>query len=129
MTRKPSDISTEGQLIGTLGKMECEEQAVSLLKILVENGDEWRAVTVREINEHFFPGRRPGERLFTNPKTHFTHLLEYGYGEQVGEPDSRGRRSLQFTERAMERMRLSVWNTADPVPMTPQERWCKLQHI
>ncbi len=129
MERKPSDISTKGRLGGTFGKFECESQGVWLLKVLVAKGDEWRAVSAQEINEFFFPWWKPWKRVFAKPENYFTHLLEYEFAEEVGEPDWLGRRSLQFTERALECMRLSGWNTADHVPMTPEERWWKLLHV
>ncbi len=120
---KPSDIYLEGKLVGTLGKFEAEFQAVWLLKVLVANGDEWKAVTPKQINQHYFPIWKFWKRWFAKPADYHTHLLKYN-ADEVGEADWLGRKSIEFNERSIRIFKVSGHNKGKTrVEMSPQDRF------
>lgn len=100
----PSNVALRSMFVGTFDRMEAENTAAVMVKILAVNGDVWRTATFQELSDGFSELVKKDEhwrRWFNNPfaKIDMHDLVNRDYAEWDGD------HGIKFTDKGLERMR------------------------
>jgi hypothetical protein len=100
----PKQVMLGAMFVGTFDKMEAENTAAVMVKILQDNGNVWRTMHCNELADGFEKLTKddgPWRRWFNNPFARISlhELVDRGFAEW--QSDS----SVRFTEAGIERMR------------------------